>query len=171
MERSEHILEMCLLQALACQQIRKDQDALHALEEALVIGEPEGYVRHFLDEGSGLVPLLKRSRERHPSLYVDRLLEAFGQADKRMRKQMGSASSPHHQTLIDPLSTREQEVLELLAQGASNQEIADALVIAPNTVKRHVQVILEKLGVRNRTQAVVRAQQLDLLAHKLAEAS
>ncbi len=171
MERYEHVLEMCLLQALAFQQMRKEQDALYALEEALAIGEPEGYVRHFLDEGSGLVPLLKRSRDRHPSLYVDRLLEAFGQADKKVRKQTISASSPHNQTLIDPLSTREQEVLELLAQGASNQEIADALVIAPNTVKRHVQVILEKLGVRNRTQAVVHAQQLNLLAHKLSEAS
>lgn len=76
-----------------------------------------------------------------------------------------------NQALIDPLSAREREVLELLAQGISNQEIADALVIAPNTVKRHVQVILEKLGVRNRTQAVIRAQELKLLAHKLSEAS
>jgi len=80
-------------------------------------------------------------------------------------------SSAHREVLIDPLSTREQEVLELLAQGASNQEIAQALVITLNTVKRHVQTILEKVGVRNRTQAVIRAQQLDLLAHKLSEAS
>ena len=171
MERCEHVLEMCLLQALACQQMRKEQDALHALEEALAIGEPEGYVRHFLDEGSGLVPLLKRSRERHPSLYLDRLLEAFGQGEKRTSKQISHASITHDQTLIDPLSPREQEVLELLAQGASNQEIADVLIIASNTVKRHVQVILEKLGVRNRTQAVVRAQQLNLLANTLIKAS
>ncbi len=170
-ERWEHVLEMCLLQALAYQQMRREQDALHALKEALAIGEPEGYVRHFLDEGPRLVPLLKRSRERHQSPYVDRLLEAFGQGEKRTRRQRNSASPAHDQALIDPLSAREQEVLELLAQGISNQEIADALVIAPNTVKRHVQVILEKLEARNRTQAVVRAQQLDLLAHKLAEAS
>ncbi len=170
-ERWMHVLEMRLLQALAYQQMRREQDALQALEEALAIGEPEGYVRSFLDEGPGLVPLLKRSRERHPSPYVDRLLEAFGQVEKRTHKQSDSTFHAHNQALIDPLSAREQEVLELLAQGVSNQEIADALVIAPNTVKRHVQVILEKLGVRNRTQAVVRAQQLDLLAHKLAEAS
>jgi ATP/maltotriose-dependent transcriptional regulator MalT len=55
-------------------------------------------------------------------------------------------------------------VLEVLARGASNQEIAKTLVIAPNTVKRHVQSILAKLGVRNRTQAVARAWQVDLLA-------
>ena len=169
MERYEHVLEMCLLQALAYQQMRREQDALHALQEALAIGEPEGYMRHFLDEGPALVPLLKRSREHYPSSYVDRLLEAFGQGEKRTSKQISHVSTT--QTLIDPLSPREQEVLELMAQGASNQEIADALVIAPNTVKRHVQVILEKVGVRNRTQAVVRAQELNLLAHKLAEVS
>jgi len=170
MERCEHVLEMCLLQALACQQMQREQDALQALEEALAIGEPQGYVRHFLDEGSSLVPLLKRSRARHLNAYVDSLLEAFRQGEKSMWKQTNPASPAHEQALIDLLSTREQEVLELMAQGASNQGIADALVIAPNTVKRHVQAILEKLGVRNRTQAVVRAQQRNLLAKKLTEA-
>jgi ATP/maltotriose-dependent transcriptional regulator MalT len=63
----------------------------------------------------------------------------------------------------EPLSAREQEVLVLLGQGASNQEIAQKLVIASNTTKRHVQAILAKLGVHNRTQAVLRAQQLNLL--------
>lgn len=72
---------------------------------------------------------------------------------------------------IEALSAREQEVLEVLAQGASNQEIADALVIAPNTVKRHVQAILAKLGVSNRTQAVARAQHLGLLVQKSTKAS
>ena len=72
---------------------------------------------------------------------------------------------------IEALSTREQEVLEVLAQGASNQEIADVLVIAPNTVKRHVQAILAKLGVSNRTQAVARALQLGLHTQKSIEAS
>jgi LuxR family maltose regulon positive regulatory protein len=157
--RREQVLEMCLLEALACQQMQQEQQALQALEEALTIGEPEGYLRHFLDEGPRLVPLLKRSREHHPSSYVDHLLEAFLQEEKS-----GPASSAQNQALIDPLSPREQEVLELLAQGASNQEISHALVIAPNTVRRHVQAILAKLGVRNRTQAAACAHSLDLLA-------
>jgi LuxR family transcriptional regulator, maltose regulon positive regulatory protein len=72
----------------------------------------------------------------------------------------------HEPVFIEPLTAREHDVLELLAQGASNQEIAAALVIAPNTVKRHVQTILAKLGVRNRIQAMLRAQQLDLLARR-----
>lgn len=168
-ERWAHVLEMCLLQALAYQQMRREQDALQALDEALVIGEPQGYLRSFLDEGPSLIPLLKRSRERHPGPYMDHLLEAFGQREKKTLKEIGPTSSAHDQALIDPLSAREQEVLEVLAQGASNQEIAQALVIAPNTVKRHVQTILAKLGVRNRTQALARAQQLDLLTKKPTE--
>ncbi|GHO99874.1 LuxR family transcriptional regulator [Reticulibacter mediterranei] len=165
-ERREQVLEMCLLEALACQQMRQEQQALQALEEALLIGEPEGYLRHFLDEGPHLVPLLKRSLEQHRRPYVDRLVEAFLQEEKSRHEKSGPPSSAHQQALIDPLTSREQEVLEWLSQGASNQEIAQALVIAPNTVKRHVQAILAKLGVRNRTQAVARAQQLDLLPQK-----
>jgi LuxR family maltose regulon positive regulatory protein len=164
--RWEQVLEMCLLEALAYQQMQQEQQAVQALEEALLIGEPEGYLRHFLDEGQELVPLLKRSQEQQRRLYVDRLLAAFLHEEKSMHEKSGSPSAAHQQALIDPLSLREQEVLEWLSQGASNQEIAHALVIAPNTVKRHVQAILAKLGVRNRTQAVARAQQLDLLPQK-----
>lgn len=87
--------------------------------------------------------------------------------DTRVRTTSKTAVSAQNPMYIEPLSAREQEVLRVLAQGASNQEIAEALVIAPNTVKRHVGTILAKLGVHNRTQAVVRAQQLGLFAHPL----
>lgn len=68
------------------------------------------------------------------------------------------------QPLLDPLSTREQDVLHLLARGASNQDIAEALVIAPGTVKHHITHILSKLEATNRTQAVARARDLGLLS-------
>ena len=67
------------------------------------------------------------------------------------------------QPLLDPLSERELEVLQLLAGGASNQEIATALVVAPGTVKLHVSHILSKLGIKSRTQAILRARDLGLL--------
>ena len=82
--------------------------------------------------------------------YLDRVLAAFPQS---VAEDRHTAEPP----LLDPLSVREQEVLDLLAQGASNQEIAEALVITVDTVKRHVSNILSKLGVSNRTQAVARA--------------
>ncbi len=68
--------------------------------------------------------------------------------------------------LLEPLSERELEVLRLLEQGASNQEIAEGLVLALSTVKSHVRNILSKLGVSNRTQAVKRAHTLGLLPDK-----
>ena len=67
------------------------------------------------------------------------------------------------QPLLDPLSERELDVLRLLARGASNQEIAESLVVAVNTVKHHVSTILSKLGVGNRTHAVAQARSLGLL--------
>ncbi|MFN2272333.1 MAG: response regulator [Anaerolineae bacterium] len=67
------------------------------------------------------------------------------------------------QPLVEPLSAREMEVLALLAEGLSNQEIAERLIIAPGTVKNHVSNILSKLAVRDRTQAVLRAQEIGLL--------
>ncbi len=65
--------------------------------------------------------------------------------------------------LPDPLSEREMEVLRLLARGASNREIAQALVIAEGTVKNHVTGILNKLGVSDRTQAALKARELNLV--------
>ena len=70
---------------------------------------------------------------------------------------------PKAQPLIDPLSTRELEILALVAEGASNKEIAAQLFIAEGTVKNHVTNILSKLGVRDRTQAALKARELGLI--------
>ncbi len=78
-------------------------------------------------------------------------------------RQEDAGTQPPQQALLDPLSAREREVLHLMAQGASNQEIAEALVLSVQTVKRHVQNILGKLQASNRTQAVMRAQSLGIL--------
>ena len=76
----------------------------------------------------------------------------------------GSGAPPSQPQLVEPLSERELEVLRLIAQGASNQAIAGALVISIGTVKSHINHILGKLGAANRTEAVSRARALGLLA-------
>jgi LuxR family maltose regulon positive regulatory protein len=103
-----------------------------------------------------LLELRDRQRKQEPTTYLDRVLDAFS---RRTLEDYHVAQ----QTLPEPLSGREQEVLQLMAGGASNQEIAERLVITLDTVKRHVSNVLSKLGASNRTQAVSRARELSLL--------
>jgi LuxR family maltose regulon positive regulatory protein len=148
-------IEALALQAFAHWKRGEQSDALTALERALRIAEPEGYVRLFADLGLPVARLLQEARSRAvmPD-YVGRLLTAFGSP--------AFLTSPEA-ALPEPLSIREQEILELIAAGLTNQEIADRLIISPETVKKHTGNIYGKLGVRSRTEAVARARALDLL--------
>ena len=149
-------LKILLLRALAWQAYGDDAKALATLERVLALAEPEGYIRLFLDEGPALLALLRlaRSRGLAPN-YLTTLLAASGERT--------AAAASRSAVLVDPLSERELEVLRLLAGGASNEEIAERLVIAVSTVKRHVSNIFGKLTVSNRTQAVARAREIGLL--------
>ncbi len=167
-QRWGHVIEMRLLQALAYQMSHQETQALAALSEAVRLAEPEGYIRSFVDEGLPMEALLSGLREQQrqagPTPYLDKLLAAFPQQSKvpeRQPKRAGERTKT--QSLLDPLSERELEVLQLLAHGASNQEIAQELVIALHTVKRHVSHIFAKLSVTNRVQAVRQARELGLL--------
>ncbi len=163
-QRWGHVLEIRLLQALAHQRLDEEPQALAALSEAVCLGEPEGYIRSFVEEGTSMATLLYRLRKRcakqGPTPYLDTLLAAFQQESKARLPAEESSKSLH---LPEPLSERERQVLQLLAQGRSNQEIAQELVIALDTVKRHVSHIFSKLGVTNRVQAVKQAHDLGLL--------
>jgi LuxR family maltose regulon positive regulatory protein len=152
------MLRVRVLQALAAP---TPAAALPFVSEALTWGGPEGFIRSFVDEGESLIPLLRRAATQGLARqYVKKLLSAF-EADARRRA--GEEALPPAQPLIEPLSERELEVLRLVAEGLSNQEIADRLVISVGTVKTHVHNILGKLDVRGRTQAAVRARDLDLI--------
>ena len=135
--------------------------ALVTLERALQLGETEGYVRMFVDEGAPMEALLRKARAYGLAIeYVSNLLAAF---DRHNRTE-----SPHAAVhVIDqeylPLTERELQVLRLLAESASNGEIAQALVISVGTVKKHVNNIFLKLDAHNRTQAVTLARSYKLL--------
>ena len=143
--------------------------ALTALQAALVLAEPEGYVRIFLDEGPGLVMLLRHAYAAQiMPAYVGRLLarvdtEAASAPVVSPAAGVVQRNLPGNQSLIEPLSEREQEVLTLIAQGLSNREIAERLVIALSTVKGHNRVIFGKLQVQRRTEAVAVARELGLV--------
>jgi LuxR family maltose regulon positive regulatory protein len=139
------------------------------LDRCLSLAEPEGYVRLFLDEGEPareLFAVYRRAGGVSPHLikYAQRVLAAWPEALIGAPSGVapgGTAIRP--EPLAEPLTERELEVLRLIARGASNQEIAERLVVTLNTVKKHTSNLFGKLGVASRTQAIVRARELRLL--------
>ncbi|HLO17798.1 MAG TPA: LuxR C-terminal-related transcriptional regulator, partial [Anaerolineales bacterium] len=163
------VIEFLVLQALALDIARQVSPALAALDEALRLAEPEGYKRIFLDEGGPMARLLRmiyRSKEKGSREYETRLLEGFLSAEvpaPSVSQDIPSGQSADHPVLIDPLTERELEVLRMIAEGHSNQEIAEKLVVTSGTVKAHISHIYRKLDVRSRTQALIKADELHLL--------
>jgi ATP/maltotriose-dependent transcriptional regulator MalT len=169
-ERSEaegqmlDVLEALVLQSLVWQAQGHLQEALSALQEALTLAEPEGYVRLFVDEGPPMAELLQQVvASSGASPYITSLLKALG-ASTPQQQEAEPAQTGASSALVDSLSEREVEVLRLLALGRSNAELAQTLVVSVSTVKTHLQHIYSKIGVTSRTQAVARAQELHLLA-------
>lgn len=159
--RMRAALEARVVRALALQGGGCAAEARDALIDALARAAPEGFVRIFLDEGEPMLRLLREARaalQRAPlkrglALYAGRLLIAAGEA----------AGDEDQHGLIEPLTPRELQILRLVAQGASNGEIAARLIISPGTVKAHTNRIYGKLGARNRTEAAARARDLALV--------
>lgn len=166
-QRNGRLLEVYLLRALA----RQKQDdglitasALAHLARALELADPAGFVLLFLEEGSALIPLLTAvthhsTASAQTQTYARKLLNAFTRGSQPV--MLPAASEPD--VLVEPLTPREIEVLELVIGGDSNQAIADKLFITVRTVKKHITSILGKLGASNRTQAAARARELGLL--------
>lgn len=150
------VIETLALRALALELQGNNDEALSALQRALSLAEPEGFVRVFVDEGAPMATLLRLAASRGIALgYVTRLLEAF-EGTSAARQKRG-------ESLKEPLSERELEVLRLVSAGMTNAQIAVDLVVALSTVKTHINNIYGKLEVQNRTQAVARAREIHLL--------
>jgi LuxR family maltose regulon positive regulatory protein len=158
-----HATHLLLLDGLALYVQRETESAIATLKRALSLAEPENYVRSFLDIGKPMEEFLLRSLEsqslNEPPLraYVNRLLSLFG-PDVSVKPDQQTDNS-----LIEPLSQRELEVLRLIDKGLSNREIGERLFLALSTVKGHTRIIFDKLQVQRRTEAVARARELGLL--------
>ena len=153
-QRTGSAIEILVLQALAHQMHGDIPAALASLSRALMLAEPEGYVRVFVHEGPPMVALLENAAKHGIApIYVDQLLKAVGMAEDQ---------PPVKQALIEPLSGRELDVLRLLRTDLSGPEIARKLMVSLNTVRTHTKNIYTKLGVNDRQAAVRRAEELDL---------
>jgi LuxR family maltose regulon positive regulatory protein len=176
-------IEILTLQALAYQAQGKLDQALSVLARALSLGEPEGYVRTFVDGGPPMARLLYEAVARGIATdYARNLLVVFATESRdrelalsppkgRTTEPLAPSTTPSAgsgqafgpPSFVEPLSERELEVLQLMAQGLTNKEIASRLYLAPSTVKVHTRNIYGKLGVHNRTQAVTLTRDLGLL--------
>ena len=166
--RTGSLIEIGALRGLALAATGDEAGAVTTLAGALLLAGPQGYVRVFADEGPPMAALLGRlvAAQRSgqaaagiPFGYLARLQRAFG-GPAAPGPGPNTAAVPG---IVDPLTSRELEVLAMLAAGRSNQAIARELVVTLDTVKKHVGHVLDKLGAANRTEAVARARQLGLI--------
>ena len=165
-DRPGSVLEIQALRALGLAALGNGGDAVATLAETLSLAHPQGYVRVFVDEGPAMGTLLGEVIRAHqvtvPGDYVGRLVRAFGH-DSAGRGRDQRPTTATVAGLVTPLSDRELEVLHLLAAGKQNQDIANELHMALNTVKKHATHIFDKLGATNRTEATARAREFGLL--------
>jgi LuxR family maltose regulon positive regulatory protein len=155
----KNLIKDSTLMALALYAQGEVEQALTSIGLALSLGEPEGYVRTLVDEGEPMARLLYEAASRGIAPEYTGKLLAILNAEIGTLEQ---ADSPE-QELVEPLSDREIEVLELIAEGLTNREIANLLSITLSTVKGHTSNIYGKLGVNNRTQAVATSKRLGIL--------
>ncbi len=158
---AQRLLEVMAVQSIAFYACGETAQALDLLGATLALAEPGGYIRLFLNKGALMAELLSATAVQgvRPG-YVKKLLAAFVAENMEERP---FSSTPRPSTLAEPLSPRELEVLCLIAQGLSNQEIGQRLFLALDTIKGHNRRIFEKLQVQRRTEAIVRAHELGLL--------
>jgi LuxR family maltose regulon positive regulatory protein len=153
----QRMIELSLFHAVVNKEAGNHESAIAELEQALELAQPEGYIRIF-DQGPALTNLLlEASRLGISREYIQKILTAIGVPESYPTGTSAQMQYAEH------LSGRELEVLRLVAQGATNQEIADRLVITVGTAKSHINHILGKLDSHNRTEAVARARSLGLL--------
>jgi LuxR family transcriptional regulator, maltose regulon positive regulatory protein len=155
------LIEILVLKALAYKAKNDEGQALEALGKALHLGEPEGYIRTFIDAGTPMAEMLFAFRQRSTKdsnklpaskEYIAKLLNAFPMVQSAGTKR-----------LINDLSEREKEILRLMANGMTNKQIAVELFVTAGTVKAHTANIYRKLDAANRTQAIALARELKLL--------
>jgi LuxR family maltose regulon positive regulatory protein len=173
--RTAHLIEISILEALAYQALNDSAAAVECLQAAINLAAPEGYVQMFLEHGEPMARLLRGLVERGmATAYANKLLTAY-EAQKQFvdpesrtvtaaPERTGRGASPLTTSpLIEPLTDRELEVLHLMADGLTYNEIAGQITVSLNTVRTHVKNIYSKLLVHKRSEALSRARDLDLL--------
>jgi ATP/maltotriose-dependent transcriptional regulator MalT len=163
-------IDVLALQALLYDALGEESLALDKATQALALAEPGTFVRTFVDLGPRMADLLKRlARQNVAVRYIGQILAAFRDDERRAapEKSVHLVAHPSYMrlhALAEPLTNRELEILELLAWGLSNKEIAEKLFISAETIKKHLHNTFRKLNVSSRQQAVDKARTLGILS-------
>ena len=169
---NQSLIHVLALQALLHQTCGEIPTALEKLSAALSLSEPGGFIRPFVDLGPRMADLLKQLIKQNIAVgYIKRIIDAFKEDEHRTvpdasEKNSSSPYLPISQPLVEPLSNREIEILELVSQRLRDKEIAAKLFISYQTVKKHLHNIYGKLNVSGRRKAVEKAETLGILTPK-----
>lgn len=159
------VLKAIVVQAITLETLGKVDEAIQVLNEALLLAEPDGFVRIFVDEGAAMAKLLaKAAIQAIKPDYVAKLLSVFALQDSMAPREPLKSISHSALPSVDSFSNRELKILRLIHQGRSNQEICERLFVSLSTVKWHNQNIFAKLQVQRRTEAVARAIELNIMS-------
>ena len=157
------LIDVIVLQALVQEKLGRSKEALHTLQEVVGLAEPGGWIRPFVEAGKAMDELLDRlDPSEQTAEFVQQLRASFDESETVPVKEPEARQSSK-QPLLEPLTNRELDVLELLGKRLYDKEIADKLSISTGTVKSHLKHIYQKLDVGNRRQAVDRARELGML--------
>lgn len=161
--RQEHVIELRVLRAIALEMLAQPEEACAEIVEAIRLAAPERFIQLFVNESGHLAGLLARLPLRRfpglPAAFVEELRAACGITGDMSLPTVVAQSTRD----LDGLTSRELEILQLLARGYTNQKIADKLYVSINTIKTHVSNLFDKLGARNRIDALVRAKDAGIL--------
>lgn len=160
---AKELMEIKILQLLSYSELNNKRKAYQLFEEIIVPASEDGLIRIFLDEKKIMEDfLIEASKRYHDLNYIGIILESF-KNEKMKNRNLTSSKKAKFQRILDPLSPRELEVLQLIAEGNTNQEICEALFIALDTVKGHNRKIFQKLNVDNRIQAINVSRDLKII--------
>jgi LuxR family maltose regulon positive regulatory protein len=156
------MIEVAVLQSLVLEKQGRSEEALDAMNQALALAEPVGWIRPFIELGAPMVNLLQRALAA--GVHQDFIRTLLDAAQEHRPRTAASERAPTTvQPLIEPLTNRELDVLELIVQRLQDKEIAERLSVSPQTIKGHLKHIYQKLGVSGRRQAADRGVELGLV--------
>jgi len=163
---TNRVIQILVQLALVNNRLGNTTQALELLQRAVLLAQPGGFVRSFVDAGPSIVPLLEQLFKRPVAIdYISKLLSAFDVSSVADLPEVHSLKARDHDEIevFEPLTRREDDILKLMGRGLTNQEIANDLVISPHTVRAHATKIYAKLGVNSRARAVHKARRLGIL--------